>query len=817
MYDHSGQKYAEILSTDSDDKITSITLSIYDKEGNQTDTISQPVYQDGAFTVANSSIKTSQIYDVRGNVTCDIDGLGNKILYTYDESGRLLSVKEGKGTTSYAYSVDTDGNSKVVTTYANGSTSTTLQDGAERTLYTVYLGSGKEIKTSYEYDEEGNLIKQVKADKSYLSYTYDSQNRLKELETYDSNGNIQHSTEYTYDSDGRVIGMSDQKGEHEELSPLRYTGYTYNTFGELVESWEVDGTDRFNEAQKQSHLRSYTYNEDGTCASVSYAFEPNGVKTLNYIYNTNKQLEKITAHLKDGRVRTISEYKYTADGKVASRKDYEDFTGTGEQYIQRNYTYDAFDRVLSMSYNESKNADKKEEEHTYQYDKESHITHEETSLNWKDIIREVKDYTYDEDGQLVKSVLVDQNDVQTTMDYVYDSVGNRLKMTKTLFGQKENKQLKQEETSYTYNGLDQMLTSSVKETKDSSSETTSLATYSYDANGNLVSTTDTVKNEELTYQYDPQGQMISYQAKTDGTLVTTQKNEYNGNGKRILKKDGNQEESYYYQNETLLLTVSDSQLKDFYYLGNVGNPLAVASKTSDGMKSYTYQKDVQGSTRAVTDTDGKCVEWYKYSDFGETTIHEEQAGFENVLCYTGGVYDESSGLYYLNARYYNPEMGRFISRDTYEGKNEEPSSLHLYLYCANDPVNYVDPSGHERKIAVIYYTGYNNGREKEHNGFRVEAYNSPYYDANWSNVKFYKITYGRQIYGIWEKIEKSRATELYMYMHGGLYKGGGRLYFKDSYKSFLEISKIRKKNSFIVLPRCSWRKAEHCLCFMVKN
>lgn len=257
------------------------------------------------------------------------------------------------------------------------------------------------------------------------------------------------------------------------------------------------------------------------------------------------------------------------------------------------------------------------------------------------------------------------------------------------------------------------------------------------------------------------------------------------------------EESYYYQNEMLLLTVSDSQLKDFYYLGNAGNPLAVASKTSDGMKSYTYQKDVQGSTRAVTDTDGKCVEWYEYSDFGETTIHEEQAGFENVLCYTGGVYDESSGLYYLNARYYNPEMGRFISRDTYEGKNEEPSSLHLYLYCANDPVNYVDPSGHERKIAVIYYTGYNNGREKEHNGFRVEAYNSPYYDANWSNVKFYKITYGRQIYGIWEKIEKSKATELYMYMHGGLYKGGGRLYFKDSYKSFLEISKIRKKNNYI--------------------
>ena len=122
--------------------------------------------------------------------------------------------------------------------------------------------------------------------------------------------------------------------------------------------------------------------------------------------------------------------------------------------------------------------------------------------------------------------------------------------------------------------------------------------------------------------------------------------------------------------------------------------MAVTSNTSDGLKCYTYQKDVQGSTRAVTDTNGQCVKWYEYTDFGETTVHEEQASFDNELCYTGGVYDENTGLYYLNARYYNPETGRFISRDTYEGTSEEPSSLHLYLYCANDPVNYVDPSGH---------------------------------------------------------------------------------------------------------------------------
>lgn len=52
------------------------------------------------------------------------------------------------------------------------------------------------------------------------------------------------------------------------------------------------------------------------------------------------------------------------------------------------------------------------------------------------------------------------------------------------------------------------------------------------------------------------------------------------------------------------------------------------------------------------------------------------------------------GLYYLNARYYDPEDGRFLTEDTYRGENDQPDIQHLYVYCANNPVNYVDPSGH---------------------------------------------------------------------------------------------------------------------------
>ncbi|MBC5746062.1 RHS repeat-associated core domain-containing protein [Lachnospiraceae bacterium MD308] len=82
------------------------------------------------------------------------------------------------------------------------------------------------------------------------------------------------------------------------------------------------------------------------------------------------------------------------------------------------------------------------------------------------------------------------------------------------------------------------------------------------------------------------------------------------------------------------------------------------------------------------------------------------SAFQNEICYTGGIYDETTGLYYLNARYYDPENGRFLTEDTYRGELNEPDTLHLYVYCKNNPINYVDPSGHiVVEIALSYYAG----------------------------------------------------------------------------------------------------------------
>ena len=135
-------------------------------------------------------------------------------------------------------------------------------------------------------------------------------------------------------------------------------------------------------------------------------------------------------------------------------------------------------------------------------------------------------------------------------------------------------------------------------------------------------------------------------------------------------------------------------------IGTEGNILATERFKGDDTQYYLYNKDIQGSTTSLVKEDGSADATYQYTDYGETIIHgDDQA--KNEVCYTGGIYDQSTGLYYLNARYYNPEDGRFMTEDTYRGDTTKSETGHLYVYCANNPVNYVDPSGH---YAVALYT-----------------------------------------------------------------------------------------------------------------
>ena len=94
----------------------------------------------------------------------------------------------------------------------------------------------------------------------------------------------------------------------------------------------------------------------------------------------------------------------------------------------------------------------------------------------------------------------------------------------------------------------------------------------------------------------------------------------------------------------------------------------------------------------LLDESGNVTKTYEYDSFGNEVRPEKKD--ENPYRYCGEYYDKETEEVYLRARYYEPGVGRFITRDTFTGENDEPLSLHLYAYCANDGVNAWDPSGH---------------------------------------------------------------------------------------------------------------------------
>jgi RHS repeat-associated protein len=110
-----------------------------------------------------------------------------------------------------------------------------------------------------------------------------------------------------------------------------------------------------------------------------------------------------------------------------------------------------------------------------------------------------------------------------------------------------------------------------------------------------------------------------------------------------------------------------------------------------GAEKYFYLHDRLGSVRKVVNTDHTAVAMYTYSPFGELIY--DYGDYDQPLRFTAQYYDEEISQYHLRARTYDPHLSRFTSRDPILGKFEEPLTLHKYLYCGNDPVNRIDPTG----------------------------------------------------------------------------------------------------------------------------
>jgi len=119
-----------------------------------------------------------------------------------------------------------------------------------------------------------------------------------------------------------------------------------------------------------------------------------------------------------------------------------------------------------------------------------------------------------------------------------------------------------------------------------------------------------------------------------------------------------------------------------------------------GAREY-FGFNAHGDVVQLTDASGNVTKAYRYDAFGNE--HDPGANDGNPWRYCGEYFDLSSGAYYLRARYYDPLIGRMLSEDSYRGDLKDPLSLNLYTYCHNNPILFIDPSGHYNREAAAQY------------------------------------------------------------------------------------------------------------------
>lgn len=151
--------------------------------------------------------------------------------------------------------------------------------------------------------------------------------------------------------------------------------------------------------------------------------------------------------------------------------------------------------------------------------------------------------------------------------------------------------------------------------------------------------------------------------------------------------------------------------KLYFVLDASGQPIEVSYDPAGDspLQIYYYVHNLQGDVTAILNTSGTPVVQYTYDAWGNilsiTGSMASTLGVQNPFRYRGYVYDTETGLYYLQSRYYNPEVGRFINTDSFVSTGQGLLGYNMYAYCGNNPVNYIDRTGTEAEALQWWTTG----------------------------------------------------------------------------------------------------------------
>ncbi|MGN0547752.1 MAG: RHS repeat domain-containing protein, partial [Acutalibacteraceae bacterium] len=168
---------------------------------------------------------------------------------------------------------------------------------------------------------------------------------------------------------------------------------------------------------------------------------------------------------------------------------------------------------------------------------------------------------------------------------------------------------------------------------------------------------------------------------------TEVENKYNALGLRTYKRTGDDVLHYLLENGESILEVNASGEE---IARNVYGINLISRESGNQTVNYLYNG--HGDVTSLIDQSGEILASYYYDVYGKIT--EQTGNFDNSITFSGYTLDSETGLYYLNARMYNPDDARFLQEDTYKGNPTDILSLNIYTYCVGNPLKYIDPTGH---------------------------------------------------------------------------------------------------------------------------